>query len=76
MAKRRLDVLDRNILAALNVTPTKVGQLAKALKLNPWTLRQRLEKLERYGLVRHEPYKPLALTQEGKQELKRWLQIR
>ena len=73
MRKRRLDAVDLKILNVLNRAPAKVGYLAEGLKLNPWTLRQRLQKLEKYGLVRHEPYKPIALTPEGKEELHRRL---
>ena len=43
----------------------RTGELVKLLKVAPGTITNTVERLEKEGLVTHEPYKGVKLTEEG-----------
>ncbi len=57
--KAMLEISDRE--------PATVARLAERLGVTPVSANEMVRKLDEYGLVKHTPYKGIALTEKGRQ---------
>ena len=68
--KHRLDAVDEQLVHLLADRPRQVLELQRASGVAYSTIRRRLTKLAKYGLILHPRYKPCTVTAEGF----RWLE--